>query len=131
MKPILCVDFDGVIHSYEHGWQGGKIYGSVTLGFFEWLRQAQDHFAVVVYSSRSKTVEGRLAMPEWVATQYLEWIADGGKPLPEGSISALRYAAEKPPAYLTIDDRAVCFDGDWGKLTVKTMLAFKPWNASK
>jgi hypothetical protein len=114
--PILCVDFDGCIHSYERGWQGGKIYGTVVAGFFDWLAQARQYFRVMVYSSRSADEAGIADMQGWLMRQ-------NGGVLPEG----LEFVAKKPAAFLTIDDRAVCFDGDWEKLDPAKLRGFKPW----
>ena len=38
--PILCLDFDGVIHDYRQGWKGGALYGHVTAGFYAWAEDA-------------------------------------------------------------------------------------------
>lgn len=127
-KPILCIDFDGVIHSYERGWQDGVIYGSVTYGFFEWAEAAAQHFKLVIYSSRSKSDDGVLAMSTWLAEQRRLWRAQGGMHTVDDELS-FEFAREKPPAFLTIDDRAVQFRGDWSSLAPTSLRAFRPWNA--
>lgn len=127
-KPILCLDFDGVIHSYEKGWQNGIIYGSVTPGFFEWAEEAAKLFKLVIYSSRSKTEEGTLAMGQWLIEQRRAWREAGGMHTVPDALS-FEFAHEKPPAWLTIDDRAVQFTGDWSALPPALLRTFKPWNA--
>jgi hypothetical protein len=120
--PILCLDFDGVIHDYKLGWKDGSIYGSVTPGFFAWAEVAAKSFTLIVYSSRSKTDQGRLAMAKWLGEQA----AMTGFPGVDG---LLDFAAEKPPAYVTIDDRCIRFDGDWTDpdLYPPAIRQFKPW----
>jgi len=128
-KPILCVDFDGVVHSYEKGWQDGVIYGTVTPGFFEWAEQAAKQFNLVIYSSRSKSEEARVDMLVWLIDQRREWRKAGGMHETDAALD-FEFADQKPPAWLTIDDRAICFKGDWSapELTPDAMRAFKPWN---
>jgi hypothetical protein len=118
-KPLLCIDFDGVIHSYEKGWQGGVIYGTITPGFIGWAEEASKLFRLVIYSSRSKETSMLFDMQRWMEKQQVAY----------GSNIKFEYAAEKPPAFLTIDDRAVRFEGNWNapELDPKTLLAFKPW----
>lgn len=125
-KPILCIDFDGVIHSYERGWQDGVIYGSVTPGFWEWAAEAKDHFQLVIYSSRSKSEEGLRAMQEWIYEQFAQWCRNTGYDFDANPIP-VEFVHEKPPAFLTIDDRAICFDGNWTKLEPEKLRQFKPW----
>ena len=129
-KPTICVDFDGVIHSYERGWQDGEIYGEVVPGFFEWVERVRDRVKIVVYSSRSKSDDGVIAMSHWLHLKRNAWIAAGGKRNEEEPL-AFEFAHEKPAAWLTIDDRAIQFTGAWEapELTPDGMLAFRPWNA--
>ena len=136
-KPIICVDFDGVIHSYENGWQDGKIYGTVVPGFFEWAEEASVIFQLTIFSSRSKNGVQREAMITWLWYRYLEY---KGVSFEEGASEEAKaligvfgdlfvFSEEKPPAFISIDDRAICFKGNWKapELTVPAMKDFRPW----
>ena len=123
-KPTLCIDFDGVIHDYREGWKDGSIYGKVVDGFFEWAEKAQIDFRLVVYSSRSKTKQGRDEMESWIYGHYRLWKKDASATL------RLEFSHEKPPAFLTIDDRAIQFKGIWNveELKPEALKSYKPWN---
>jgi hypothetical protein len=127
-RPTLAIDFDGVIHSYERGWQNGEIYGTVVPGFFEWAESVRRKFRLVIYSSRSKTDDSVTAMGIWLHQQRNAWIKAGGQRDPVEPLE-MEFAHEKPAAWLTIDDRCVRFDGNWSDpaLCPEAMLAFKPW----
>jgi hypothetical protein len=73
---------------------------------------------VQIYSSRSKSWFGRRAMKKWLIKHGLPsaYISDG----------ILKFPSKKPSAFLTIDDRAICFDGTFP--TTRKMMMFKPWN---
>lgn len=127
--PTICIDFDGVIHSYERGWQEGEIYGTVVPGFFEWAAKARRIFRLVIYSSRSK--DGTAAMERWLAFHHKKWVSqewNGGDTV---TLHHFEFAHEKPPAWLTIDDRVIPFKGNWRapELTADAMRAFRPWNS--
>jgi len=125
-KPILCLDFDGVIHSYTSGWQGDTVISDpVVPGFFEWAEQAAKHFNLVIYSSRSKNPDAIKAMQFYLYEQRKIWRMAGGKTETDEPLS-FEFASEKPKAFLTIDDRAITFEGIWPD--VKTLREFKPWN---
>ena len=123
LNPILCVDFDGVIHSYTSAWIDEKTIPDPPVpGALRWLNEAAKVFDVVIYSSRSKSSAGREAMRTWLE----DWAKDEG--LPDKALNEIGFAHEKPAAFLTIDDRAIQFDGDWAPLDPEKLRQFKPWN---
>lgn len=130
-KPILCVDFDGVIHSYSSGWKGATVIPDPPVaGALKWLWRATEWWDVQIYSSRSKDPEAREAMLEWIMKHStVEFGVE--HPMAYNGIDReypITFAYEKPAAFLTIDDRAICFEGDWSEIEPADLLAFKPWN---
>jgi len=126
-RKILCLDFDGVIHRYTTPWSGATIIADPpTEGALVALLNYADHFEVHVYSSRSNSPGGREAMQSWLE----RWMMDDmqfSRGEAEGFVrNTLKWPSEKPPAFLTIDDRCVCFDGTWPG--ADELREFRPWN---
>lgn len=125
-KPILCLDFDGVIHSYTSGWKGARnIPDDPTEGALEFMLDAlRQSWDVAVHSSRARYWGGRRAMRHWLYRHaglnlWYESIEGPG-------LEDVRFVLLKPPALITLDDRAITFTGEWPTFT--TLRAFKPWN---
>jgi hypothetical protein len=132
-RPAICIDFDGVIHSYDKGWCGGEIDGSVLAAFFEWTEQAALTFKLAVFSPRSKDAALREVTSVWLLGHYRDWrIQDCTRTGAPRDVAHFEFANEKPAAFLTIDDRAIRFDGDWTAAALRpaTLAAFRPWNYS-
>jgi hypothetical protein len=111
-KPLLSLDFDGVLHWYRNGWKGAAVIDDDPVpGSIEFVTNAKEYFKVVVFSSRSNHPGGIAAMKAWMERHGF----------PE-----VEFATEKPKAFLSIDDRAIQFNGTW--FDPQELLDFKPWN---
>lgn len=118
-KPILCLDFDGVIHSYSSGWKGADVIPDPPVtGAMAFIREAIKHFRVAIFSSRSNQPGGLEAMKDYIAVNSEMGFHD--------PIDGIEWPLEKPAAMVTIDDRALTFDGTWPAMA--ELKAFQPWN---
>lgn len=100
-RRTICLDFDGVIHSYQSGWCGIDVIPDPPIhGVHRYIKQLRKRFRIAVYSARCCEEKGRLAIAEWLAKHDIEI-----DEIPE----------HKPPAFVYVDDRAIHFDGDWDR----------------
>lgn len=136
-KPVLCLDFDGVIHSYESGWHGADVIPDRPVpGAVDFILRAQEHFCVAIFSSRSHQTNGISSMQSWLLGRAQEaWVHREGILAELGPFSEvlkrlaqIEWPTEKPPAFLSIDDRALTFNGNWADFDLEELKRFKPWN---
>lgn len=151
MKPILTLDFDGVLHSYTSGWKGASVIPDPPVpGALEFIVTALDHFRIAVHSSRSHQWGGRRAMKRWMRVHMFrlaidcnvdspvykyvwELASETMEPWPNLSrevadkiVRQIEWPLFKPPSMVSIDDRCLTFTGAWP--TVDELKRFKPWN---
>lgn len=135
-KPILGMDFDGVIHSYTTRWTDAKTISDPPVpGAMEFLFDASKIFQIAIFSSRSSQDGGTAAMQKYIATHMREYMyqVEAQMTLHDAETWSydfvyhnLMWLKEKPPAHMTIDDRAMTFRGEWPDPA--ELLNFKPWN---
>lgn len=133
-KPILCLDFDGVLHSYTSGWKGATVISDAPVpGAIEFMARAKDSFELHIFGSRSSAAGGIDAMRRWLrdAIEYhFDCMFVPGHPddfdAAQALINALKFPTEKPAAMISIDDRALTFTGIWP--SIDELRRFQPWN---
>lgn len=102
LRRTVCLDFDGVLHSYRSGWCGADVIPDPPIhGTREAVERIRQVYRVVVYSARCSTEAGREAIANWLLKN--EIIVD-------------EVCEHKPQAFVYVDDRAVRFRGDWDDL---------------
>lgn len=149
-KRTLCLDFDGVIHSYSSGWKGPRaIPDAPVAGALEFIVRSLRDWQLAIYSSRSGHLFGRWAMRRWLTAELIkagqhpdttpQWwwdrICETAFADPwddevawaaQKVVREIQWPRSKPPAFVSIDDRALTFTGTWP--SSDSLKAFKPWN---
>lgn len=123
-KPIVCLDFDGVIHSYTSGWKGPRSIPDPPVdGALEFMAEAlRQGYDVVIHSSRARYFLGIYYMRQWLkGVAGMMWYDHF-----DIGLESVRFVRWKPPALVTIDDRAIRFDGTFPQPREAANLI--PWN---
>ena len=111
-KKTICVDFDGVIYR-NMSYKGTTIINELPIdGAIDALKELSKKHTVVINSARCETEEGMEAVQEWLNKHDLPY----------------KLSKYKPHAAVYVDDRAVCFNGDWDK-TLTDVDEFSQWQA--
>lgn len=116
MKSV-CLDFDGVIHSYTSPWTSPEEIPDPPMpGAFEFIyRLINSDFRVVISSARFSSSCSIDAVKQWFLKHGLHsWV-----------LSQIVFSAIKPGAVIYIDDRGFQFKGEWP--SIEFIENFKPW----
>lgn len=90
-RPALCLDFDGVIHRYSEGWQGGVIYDVPMDRCQEGIAKLKSFgYKIVVLTSRDDLI----AVHRWLSRHHIE---------------VDEVTNKKPAAFMYVDDRGLRF----------------------
>ncbi len=105
-KPVVCVDLDGVLNAFD-GWKGADVFHEPRPGAREFLKALDAlGYSVVVFTCR------------W-APHVEQWLASHGL-----SEYVAAVTDKKPAAHVYVDDRAICFQGDFQR-TLAQISGFK------
>lgn len=123
-RKVVAVDFDGVIHRHAVPWtKPHEINDGPVEGVFDFLDKVIREFDLAVFSARANDKRARYAIVNWLYKKWptlsLDWarydVEDAfilkGVPASGNAVVTVKITAQKPHAFLYIDDRGWRFDG--------------------
>jgi hypothetical protein len=101
-KPTVAVDLDGVLAEYD-GWKGVKHIGDPIPGARQFIERLREHFRVVLFTTRTSTINCREGVTLFDITSRLEcWLSKH-----RIEVDDIHTGPGKPLCAAIIDDRAV------------------------
>jgi cation transport ATPase len=94
-RLVVCVDLNGVLDAYT-GWRGPEHWDPPRAGAETFLQSLHENgFRIVIFTTRHAE-DAKRWLDEHGLTRYVDDVTD-----------------RKPAAHVFVDDRAVCFRGDF------------------
>ena len=125
-KKTVAIDFDGVLHQHISPWTvAHEIHDGPVPGAFEFLEQVLDEFNVVIFSARAADLAGASAIQAWLVKHWSEHRSSHGASDRELFNGRIEITAQKPHAFIYIDDRGWHFEGTFP--TMDELRSFESW----
>lgn len=119
-KKTICIDFDGVLATYD-GWKGRGEIGEPISGASEATQTLKkEGYTIIIFTTRNGEDIKKWLDKNKISYDYINENPDQPKNTNEG----------KPIADIYLDDRAVCFRGNW-EWALRDIVYFKPYNQEK
>ncbi len=107
-RSTVCVDLDGVLNTFDE-WRGPE--------FFHPPRDGAREFLAALHANGYRVVVFTVRWHEWTS----KWLEQFGLDTFVDEVTD-----RKPPAHVYIDDRAVCFRGNFQE-TLEHVVGFRPF----
>lgn len=116
-NKTICIDIDGTLVHYEE-WKGEEHFGGIIEGAASATHKLHENgWYIIIFSTRAN----KELISRFLEDNKIEFDTINENPnQPENAKDG------KPYADIYIDDRAICFNGDWEQ-TLKEVEKFKPW----
>ena len=103
-RSNIAIDFDGVVHNWDKGWQDGTCYGKPIDGAIDAIRSLSQEFNIIIF-----TAKARKDRPKVNGKNGIELVEEWC--LKYGILENIKeITAEKPRALIYIDDNGYRFE---------------------
>lgn len=121
VQKTICIDIDGTLVHFEE-WQGEDHFGKVLPGASDATKILHgEGWFIIIYTTRAN----KDLLARFLDENNIEYDSINENPnQPDNAKGG------KPIADVYVDDRAICFKGDWEQ-TLKEIFEFKPWEKVK
>ena len=107
IRKTILIDLDGVLNNYKGNFDINQV-PEIKVGARNFLNKLSKDFDIKLFTTRNKVLAAK-----WIINQGLDEIITD-------------VTDRKELCYLYIDDRCLCFNGDYDNL-INQIDNFKPW----